>query len=222
MKATDKIIPIRPPELVDGEYDQFIGVYKNHVPKFICDRLIDLSNQSLDTDMTSGSYTQDRQAAPGDRREVMTGDTQFPIGMLGRKDESILVQFADAVLHSEVNQYLQAGYLHYIKQYGMQNTARLISFDQKLQRTQPGGGYHMWHAENTTYEMAHRVLVWMIYLNDDFTGGETEFLHQHTRLTPERGTLVIWPAVFPWQHRGNPPLEGTKYILTGWYINCPT
>ena len=123
MKATDKIIPIRPPELVDGEYDQFIGVYKNHVPKFICDRLIDLSNQSLDTDMTSGSYTQDRQAAPGDRREVMTGDTQFPIGMLGRKDESILVQFADAVLHSEVNQYLQAGYLHYIKQYGMQESA---------------------------------------------------------------------------------------------------
>ena len=94
MKATDKIIPIKPPELVDGEYDQFIGIYKNHVPKFICDRLINLSNQSLDTDMTSGSYTQDRQAAPGDRREVMTGDTQFPIGVLGRSDESILVQYA--------------------------------------------------------------------------------------------------------------------------------
>ena len=59
------------------------------------------------------------------------------------------------------------------------------------------------------------------YLNDDFTGGETEFLHQHKRLTPKRGTVVIWPAAWTHQHRGNPPLEGTKYILTGWYINCP-
>ena len=59
-------------------------------------------------------------------------------------------------------------------------------------------------------------------INDVEEGGETEFLHQHVRFTPKRGTVVFWPAAFTHQHRGNPPLKGTKYILTGWYINCPT
>jgi hypothetical protein len=215
-RATDPVIPIKPLELVEGQYDQFIGIYDNHVPKFLCDKLIDLSNKSLDTDATSGSNDVESEESI-----IMDGNRQFAQGSLGRKDQSILVQYADGMLHAELNQYLTAAFLHYITEYGMKQQFKLLSYDQKLQRTQPGGGYHVWHAENTTYEMTHRELVWMVYLNDDFTGGETEFLHQHKRLTPKRGTVVIWPAAWPWQHRGNPPLEGTKYILTGWYINCP-
>lgn len=221
-KATDPVIPIKPLELIEGTYDQFIGIYDNHVPKFLCDRLIDLADKSLDTDFASGSHSAERSSPSDDiRGSVMQGQNQFPAGSLGRKDESILVQYSDALLHSELNQYLSAAFLHYSTEYGIRQQFKLISYDQKLQRTKPGGGYHVWHAENTTYEMAHRTLVWMIYLNDDFTGGETEFLHQHKRLTPKRGTVVIWPAAWTHQHRGNPPLEGTKYILTGWYINCP-
>ena len=28
--------------------------------------------------------------------------------------------------------------------------------------------------------------------------------------------MVIWPAGFTHCHRGNPPLDRDKYILTGW------
>ena len=47
-------------------------------------------------------------------------------------------------------------------------------------------------------------------------GGETEFLYQHKRIKPEKGKLIIWPANFPFVHRGNPPLNQEKYILTSW------
>jgi hypothetical protein len=64
--------------------------------------------------------------------------------------------------------------------------------------------------------MAKRVLVYSIYLNTVEDGGETEFLYQSQRVKPVKGRIVIWPAGFPYVHRGNPPLSGEKYIVTSW------
>ena len=47
---------------------------------------------------------------------------------------------------------------------------------------------------------------------------ETEFLNQSTRVKPKKGRIAIWPAGFPYVHRGNPPLKGEKYILTSWML----
>ena len=41
-------------------------------------------------------------------------------------------------------------------------------------------------------------------------------LNQSLRIKPEQGTLVLWPAGYTHIHRGNPPLSGEKYIMTGW------
>ena len=85
----------------------------------------------------------------------------------------------------------------------------------KIQKTEPGQGYHAWHYESTP-SAPYRKLATMIYLNDGFEGGETEFLYQSTRVKPVENTLVIFPAGYTHAHRGNPPLKGTKYLLTGW------
>lgn len=86
----------------------------------------------------------------------------------------------------------------------------------KLQKTEPGEGYHIWHFEADSLERAGRVLAWGLYLNTVEEGGETEFLYQQLRIPATQGTLVIWPAGFTHTHRGNPPLSGEKYLLTGW------
>ncbi len=86
----------------------------------------------------------------------------------------------------------------------------------KIQKTLPGQGYHMWHFESDSIDRSARVCSWAIFLNTVDLGGETEFLYQSVRVPAKQGTLMIWPAGFTHTHRGNPPLSGEKYIMTGW------
>jgi hypothetical protein len=84
----------------------------------------------------------------------------------------------------------------------------------KFQKTATTEGYHVWHYENSSAKNTTRSLAWILYLNDDFEGGETEFLYKSLRLKPKKGTLVVFPGGFTHTHRGNPPLTGTKYVIT--------
>ena len=89
----------------------------------------------------------------------------------------------------------------------------------KIQKTLPTQGYHLWHIEHGEgFYNEPRAFVYTVYLNDVEAGGETEFLHQSIRVKPKTGRIVIWPAGFPYVHRGNPPLSGEKYILTSWMM----
>jgi hypothetical protein len=87
----------------------------------------------------------------------------------------------------------------------------------KLQRTAPSGGFHGWHYERGSLLTGNRFLTWSIYLNTIKEGGETEFLYKKLRVPAVEGRLSIFPVGFAHTHRGNPPLNEDKYILTGWF-----
>ena len=93
-----------------------------------------------------------------------------------------------------------------------QHTIRLI----KLQKTEIGGGYHVWHNEDDCPQNMRRMMTFILYLNDVDEGGETEFLYYPKRVKSRTGRLILWPAGYTHAHRGNPPISDTKYILTGW------
>ena len=61
--------------------------------------------------------------------------------------------------------------------------------------TDQAEGYHMWHCETFGRVSRDRVLAYMAYLNDVDEGGETEFLHQHTRFKPVKGDFLIWQDI---------------------------
>lgn len=56
----------------------------------------------------------------------------------------------------------------------------------------------------------------ILYLNDDYTGGELEFAHFNLRIKPRAGTLYIFPASFPYAHIAHPVQTGTKYAIVTW------
>ncbi len=75
-------------------------------------------------------------------------------------------------------------------------------------------GYKAWHTEQAAGEEAsHRILVWMIYLNNAKSG--TQFM-QYPTVRARMGRCVIWPAGWTHVHRGVTPNKGLKYIITGW------
>ena len=89
-------------------------------------------------------------------------------------------------------------------------------YNARIQKTRIGGGYHVWHCENTNKQTGSRILVYTVYLNDVAEGGETEFLYYPKRVKPKAGSVLIFPSGFTHTHRGNPPISNDKYIITGW------
>jgi len=115
---------------------------------------------------------------------------------------------------------LQMCYEDYINNFSVLKDSKIRGTVMKMQRTDPGGGYHVWHAEQSGGKHAERVLVYMLYLNtlEPESAGETEFLYQQTRIRPIENTMILWPAAYTHAHRGNTVFGNTsKYIVTGWF-----
>jgi hypothetical protein len=115
---------------------------------------------------------------------------------------------------------LQRCYDEYASEYDILADLNVKCSSVKLQRTNPGGGYHIWHCEQGDGDSANRVLTYILYLNtlDDDSAGETEFLYQKTRVPPKENCMVLWPAAFTHPHRGNAVYGNkSKYIVTGWF-----
>ena len=150
------------------------------------------------------------------------GRNQFDDTQLGRSDDSLFLNLLSAELSSIAYGVLQDCFNAYATEYPTLRTSRISTVDVKMQRTPPGGGYHIWHDERCEWGVDHRQVVWMIYLNDMPEGeAETEFYYQKLRVNPKAGRLVIWPAAYTHVHRGNIVFSQNKYVLTGWFSTFP-
>jgi len=81
----------------------------------------------------------------------------------------------------------------------------------------PSGEYKLHHDGRNRRKTA------LIYLNEGFTGGETEFPKVSQIIKPELGKLVIWEnttesgeKIENAYHAGLPVITGTKYIAVIW------
>ena len=106
----------------------------------------------------------------------------------------------------------------YLESISILRSKKFLLHDLKLKKIPAGGGFHNWHYENGSLSVATRQFVVQLYLNDDFDGGETEFLYQQRREESVAGDIIIFPASYTHTHRGNPPFGGDKYIATSWGV----
>ena len=106
----------------------------------------------------------------------------------------------------------------YLESISILRSRKFLLHDLKLKKIPAGGGFHNWHYESGALPVAARQFVVQLYLNDDFDGGETEFLYQQRREKAVAGDILMFPASYTHTHRGNPPLGGDKYIATSWGV----
>lgn len=56
----------------------------------------------------------------------------------------------------------------------------------------------------------------VFYLNDDYEGGEIEFIHYGIKIKPGAGTLVLFPSNYPYSHIAHEVTDGIKYAIVTW------
>lgn len=56
----------------------------------------------------------------------------------------------------------------------------------------------------------------IVYLNDEYTGGEIEFVNFNVKIKPKPGMLIIFPSNYPYAHIAHPVQTGTKYAIVTW------
>ena len=69
------------------------------------------------------------------------------------------------------------------------------------------------HIDVESPESSNRYLSFLFYLNDDYTGGQTEFSQGGT-VTPRRGSVLVFPPYWMFPHAGKRVTAGTKYIMS--------
>lgn len=78
------------------------------------------------------------------------------------------------------------------------------------------GEFYGRHCDDVTQQ--HRVVSGLIYLNDDYEGGELNFPDFDLKIKPEAGAVVLFPSNFVYVHESLPVTKGTKYCVTTWFV----
>ncbi|MEE2692122.1 MAG: 2OG-Fe(II) oxygenase [Pseudomonadota bacterium] len=100
--------------------------------------------------------------------------------------------------------------------------ARAIEWFEKpkILRYREGGEYYAhadaynWQPEEKRWRrVTNRDFSLLIYLNEDFEGGELEFKYLNYRIAPKEGLLVAFPSDWRYAHAALPVKRGVKHTI---------
>ena len=174
-----------------------VGIFDNYFSDEICDKYISYFDKVTSVDRNIINKIQDKHYS----LLATLYDKDFNINYIDEDFQKV---------------FWTECYPKYLEKYPIiQEFNKHRILDIKLQKTEKGQGYHKWHCETMSARSRNRFLVFSLYLNT-VKGGETEFLNQGLRLKAVKDRFIMFPAAYTHVHRGNPPLDKTKYIITGW------
>jgi hypothetical protein len=180
----------------------FVREFKNAVDAETCNSIIKTFNSQLELGCSIK------------RHDTIRRDTQQQFNSI---DES---NFRNSDLASDFFKVIQKCVDEYLKDLGLDKvlTDGVWFKDMLVQRSEADKfeSYSTWHCEVSHKDYSDRAFAYILYLNDDFEGGETQFMYQKHNQIPLKGSVVLFPAGFTHVHRGNMVTKGTKYIVTGW------
>ena len=86
------------------------------------------------------------------------------------------------------------------------------------------GGVYKTHADSENYDSAvgswrkifDRDYSILLYLSDDFTGGDVTFNMFNFSYHPKKGDMIFFPSDHRYQHTAEPVLSGNRYTIVSW------
>jgi prolyl 4-hydroxylase len=181
--------------LVMDELNDFIHIYENALESNICDFLISLFDQVPDKqerhdndgkpNFTQFNFTENRDLTP----EVEQVHNHIIKNVFTYRDK--YYEFVDTRVFPKDHAFEQF----------------------RIKKYNPGGEDRFdTHVDVLDYPSARRFLSFIWYLNDVETGGETVF--KDLVIKPKKGTLLVFPPLWMFPHKGNPPITDSKYIMS--------
>lgn len=118
-----------------------------------------------------------------------------------RTKDNILFNFVDEIFEKYLNDYRSKYYIPQLK---------YISIEAL--KYEPGEKYVM-HFDNGSKHVANRITSTVIYLNDDYEGGEIEFTNFGIKVKPQKNSIAIFPSNYPYMHVAHQVTSGVRYAL---------
>jgi len=91
---------------------------------------------------------------------------------------------------------------------------------------EPGGHYKAHYDAVAQWKNPDGTIIWkksvdrdistVLFLNDDFEGGEFVFPELRVRIRPEPGLLIAFPSTQFYAHMVEPVISGTRYAMVNW------
>lgn len=185
--------------------DYGINLYKNAIKKEDCDYIINTLENEISLGIPliqwSGATVNDKENIDHVRNCV---DLKYKKEHLGKglpKNESL------SKIHDMVRIELDKCMRHYESLWHLQmNYYEAFNFVKYLP-----GKYFKIHGDHGPYYACTVSAV--VYLNDDYDGGEIEFVRQGLVVKPEVGDIVVFPSNFVYEHASLEVRSGIKYSV---------
>ena len=192
------------------EYKDFVGIYDESVPVDLCDEFVKNYEEAKKNRTIIDCFVENKTG----HRETLPHSV--------KKDDVVVVAPILSTIYpippvQTYFKFLYECFKSYTERYSIVFNGVIFNDVFKIHKVRKSEGYHVWHYEKDCSENLNRLMAYMTYLEAPKEGGETEFLHQSLRIDPVVGRTLIWPAGYTHQHRGNPPLDGEKMYITGWF-----
>ena len=183
------------------EHTPFIWEYDNVVSSEMCDTIVRLIQQSA---------VHDKYLTSNTIRSKVRNNSCINVSQVGREDESMA--YADKMIHA-IFSNIHAHYVLCNKRYfSLQNAQYLLDTScAYVYRTYDKSDYYDWHIDSSDH--AHLLFSYILYLNDDFRGGDTLFLNQRLKVKPKKGSMLCFPCDMQTVHKSTAIQEGKKNII---------
>lgn len=160
----------------------------------------------------SGAYwTRAETVGNGPYQEART-NALLPVSSLADVSNNPLLQN----IHNQFYTMLLAATNPYAKKYGIEEYFYHEGYN--LLKYNAGQEYKKHYDGGTKIGRAVSAIV---YLNDNFNGGEIEFPNFSVKIKPQAGMLILFPSNYAYAHIAHPVTAGTKYALVTWIRDQP-
>lgn len=205
---------IKPSKTLAGCIDVYENVWKNPL-QTIADVEKQCSDSNNNLDWSKAAILNHEDNTPNYDQKIRTNYD------LGITYQSKLENYLAQQIHNQMYTLLLATTIDYNKRYGLDfNIEKSVLWheDYNMLKYSFGQEFHS-HFDGGTD--SGRYLSAVLYLNDNYEGGQIEFVNFNITIKPTAGTLLLFPSNYAYRHKAHPVTSGTKYAIVTWLHDRP-